>query len=164
MSDRVTFRPFEPSDLPALQAVRKAAYAPVFQSFRDIVGKDIAFVAFARADEEHAVYLESLCEPQDGRHLFVALVDEKIVGFCTYALNREKRTGEIGLNGVHPDHAGRGIGTKMYAFALDRMKEAGIRVAEVGAGGDPSHAAARRAYEKVGFGPRIPSVTLYKLV
>jgi GNAT superfamily N-acetyltransferase len=164
MTDNVTFRAFEPRDLPAMQVVRKAAYAPVFQSFRDIVGRDIAAVAFMRADEEHAAYLESLCEPQDGRHLFVALVESNIVGFCTYTLNREKRTGEIGLNGVHPDHAGRGIGTTMYAFVLDRMKEAGIRVAEVGTGGDPSHAAARRAYEKVGFGPRIPSVSYYKLL
>jgi GNAT superfamily N-acetyltransferase len=164
MSDRVAFRPFELHDVAAMQAVRKAAYAPVFQSFRDIVGKEIAAVAFMRADEEHASYLESLCEPQDGRHLFVALVDGVIVGFCTYTVNREKRTGEIGLNGVHPDHAGRGIGTKMYAFALDRMKENGILIAEVGTGGDPSHAAARRAYEKVGFGPRIPSVSYYKLL
>jgi GNAT superfamily N-acetyltransferase len=164
MSERVAFRPIEPHDVAAMQAVRKAAYAPVFQSFRDIVGPDIAAVAFTKADEEHAAYLESLCEPQDGRHLFVALVENKIVGFCTYTLNREKRTGEIGLNGVHPDHAGHGIGAKMYEFALDRMKEAGILIAEVGTGGDTSHAAARRAYEKVGFGPRIPSVTYYKLL
>jgi GNAT superfamily N-acetyltransferase len=164
MSERVTFRPFEPHDVAAMQAVRKAAYAPVFQSFRDIVGKEIAAVAFAKADEEHAAYLESLCEPLDGRHLFVALIEGAIVGFCTYTLNRDKQTGEIGLNGVHPDHAGRGIGAKMYAFALDRMKENSIRVAEVGTGGDPSHAAARRAYEKVGFGPRIPSVSYYKVL
>jgi GNAT superfamily N-acetyltransferase len=164
MTEYVTFRPFERDDFPAMQAVRKAAYAPVFRSFREIVGPEIAAVAFAKADEEHVAYLDSLCEPQDGRHLFVALVGDTIVGFCTYTLNREKRTGEIGLNAVHPDYAGRGIGTKMYAFALERMKEAGMLVAEVGTGGDPSHAPARRAYEKVGFGPRIPSVALYKLL
>lgn len=164
MIDNVTFRPFEPRDVPAMQMVRKAAYAPVFQSFRDIVGKDIAAVAFARADEEHAVYLEGLCTLQNARYLFVALIEEKLVGFCAYTLNLEKRTGEIGLNAVHPDHAGRGIGTKMYAVALDRMKENGILVAEVGTGGDPSHAAARRAYEKAGFGPRIPSVSYYKVL
>ena len=37
-------------------------------------------------------------------------------------------------------------------------------VATVGTGGDPSHAPARRAYETAGFGPAIPSLTLYRLL
>jgi GNAT superfamily N-acetyltransferase len=164
MSDDLTFRPFAPDDLPAMQQVRKAAYAPVFQSFRDIVGPKIAAIAFARADEEHAEYLEGLCKPEDGRHMFVALLNGALVGFCAYTMNREKRTGEIGLNAVHPDHGNRGVGARMYQFAIDRMKEAGLLLVEVGAGGDPSHAPARRAYEKAGFGPRIPSVSLYRLL
>ncbi|MEM7223540.1 MAG: GNAT family N-acetyltransferase [Pseudomonadota bacterium] len=69
--------------------------------------------------------------------------------------------GEIDLNAVDPDHQGSGVGAWMYAYALDRMKEAGMLVASVGTGGDPSHAPARRAYEKAGFGPAIPSVHLY---
>jgi hypothetical protein len=48
----------------------------------------------------------------------------------------------------------------MYEFAIAQMKEAGMRVATVGTGGDPSHAPARRAYEKVGFAVQIPSVWL----
>lgn len=48
----------------------------------------------------------------------------------------------------------------MYDYAQLRM--AGMRVAEVGTGGDPSHAPARRAYAKAGFGPGIPSVYLYQ--
>ncbi len=34
----VILRAFHPDDLPALQAVRQAAFAPVFRSFRDLVG------------------------------------------------------------------------------------------------------------------------------
>ena len=37
---------------------------------------------------------------------------------------------------------------------------AGMRAATVSTGGDDSHAAARRAYEKAGFSARIPSVWL----
>ncbi len=44
------------------------------------------------------------------------------------------------------------------------MKEWGAEVATVSTGGDPSHAPARRAYGKAGFGPAIPSVALYKLL
>jgi len=50
----------------------------------------------------------------------------------------------------------------MYECATDRLRELGMRVAEVGTGGDPSHAPARRAYAKAGFGPGIPNVYLYK--
>ena len=59
---------------------------------------------------------------------------------------------------MHPDYAGRGIGTALYDFALDRMSAAGIRVATVSTGADPSHAAARRAYTRAGFSAEIPSV------
>ena len=42
------------------------------------------------------------------------------------------------------------------------MREAGVRVATVGTGGDAAHAPARRAYEKAGFGPYLPSIYMYK--
>ncbi len=44
---------------------------------------------------------------------------------------------------------------------LARMRELGAEVATVGTGGDPSHAPARRAYAKAGFGPALPSVYAY---
>ena len=50
----------------------------------------------------------------------------------------------------------------MYELVLERMREQGMLLATVGTGGDPSHAPARRAYEKVGFGPALPSVWLYR--
>jgi ribosomal protein S18 acetylase RimI-like enzyme len=59
--------------------------------------------------------------------------------------------GEISMLAVHPDHQGGGIGTALTEFALDRLKEAGMRVAMVETGGDPGHAAARRTYEKAGY-------------
>lgn len=73
-------------------------------------------------------------------------------------LDRDGGIGEIALNGVHPDYAGRGIGTALYELALDEMAAAGLKVATVSTGGDPSHAPARRAYEKAGFDVGIPSV------
>ena len=42
--------------------------------------------------------------------------------------------------------------------SLARMREAGMRVATVATGADPSHAPARRAYEKAGFTVQIPVV------
>ncbi len=157
-------RAFEPGDLPALQAIRKAAFEPVFKSFREIVGEDIARIAFAHADAEQAKLLDGICRAQSGHQLFVATIGEEIVGFVAFTIDASKRSGEIGLNAVHPRQAGRGIGTFMYRQVMAHMKECGMALVTVGTGGDASHAAARRAYEKAGFGRPLPSMYLYKLL
>lgn len=147
-----------------MQRVRQAAFGPVFRSFREIVGERVFSLALADADTEQARLLESLCGPGSGHRVLVATVDGAVVGFVSFTVDAAKRTGEIGLNAVHPDHAGRGIGTAMYGHALARMKERGAEVVEVSTGGDPGHAPARRAYEKAGFGHALPSVALYRLL
>ena len=157
-------RPFEHGDLPDMQRVRSAAFEPVFRSFREIVGEQIAALAFADADAEQAKLLDDICAADSTHHVLVVTIGDEIVGFVSFTIDAEKRMGEIGLNAVHPNHAGRGIGTKMYEHVLARMKELGMAVPTVGTGGDPSHAPARRAYEKAGFGPPIPSLYLYRLL
>jgi ribosomal protein S18 acetylase RimI-like enzyme len=160
----LTLRAVEPGDLPALQGIRQAAFAPIFRSFREIVGEEIAALAFTQADEEQAKLLDDICAPESTHHGLVATLDDERVGFVSFTTDAAKRTGEIGLNAVHPDYAGRGIGTWMYQQVLARMKERGMALAVVGTGGDSSHAPARQAYQKAGFGPAIPSVYLYKLL
>ena len=155
-------RPFEAEDLPALQRIREAAFAPVFRSFRQIVGEDIAQLAFTHADDEQAKLLDDICASGSPHRVLVAAVGGEIVGFVSFTLDAATWIGEIGLNAVHPDHAGKGVGTFMYAHVLACLKEAGAVLATVGTGGDPSHAPARRAYAKAGFGPGLPSVYLYR--
>ena len=146
--DTRVIRSFEPRDLPALQAIRRAAFEPVFRSFRDIVGEKIAAIALTDADAEQAKHLDDICVPDSGHHVLVVTLDGETVAFVSYSIDTAKRTGEIGLNAVHPDHAGRGLGTWMYDYVLARMTELGMAVAVVGTGGDSSHAPARRAYER----------------
>lgn len=155
-------RPFEPGDLPRLQAIREAAFAPVFRSFRALVGKGIAEAAFAQAEDEQRKLLADIAVDGSGHHLFVVLLGPEIVGFIAFTADDAKKLGEIGLNAVLPHHAGKGIGTAMYRFALGRLRQLGMVAAEVGTGGDSSHAAARRAYEKAGFGSTIVSVHMYR--
>ena len=160
----VTIRPFAAGDLPRLQEIRAAAFQPVFQSFRDIVGEAIAARAFATAHAEQAGLLDQLCRPDSSHLAFVVMAAGEIVGFVTISLNRASRIGEIGLNAVDSANARQGIGTRLYAFALSLMRDEGMRLTTVSTGGDASHAPARRAYEKLGFGAGIPAVTLYKLL
>lgn len=160
----LVIRPVKADDLPLLQDVREAAFAPVFASFRSILGEEIYNLAQAWEDEAQGALLASIIATGSGWEIFVAELGTAVVGFVSVQLNPDKQIGEIGLNAVHPDHAGKGIGTAMYNLALARMKEAGMRVATVSTGGDPNHAPARRAYEKAGFTAGITSVWLCRLL
>lgn len=153
-------RPVSVDDQLRLDQIRQAAFAPVFASFRSILGDDIYELAQAREDEAQGRLLVSMLAPESGWEVYVAEEAGSVVGFVAIQLNHATQVGEIGLNAVHPSHAGKGVGTRMYEFAIARMKEAGMRVATVATGGDPSHAPARRAYEKAGFTVHIPSVWL----
>ena len=84
--------------------------------------------------------------------VWVAEVGASVVGFVSVEIFDPKRSmGEISMLAVDPDHQGRGIGTALTRFALERLKDAGMKVVVVETGGDPGHAAARRTYEKAGF-------------
>lgn len=147
-----------PEDEARLQAIRRAAFAPIFASFRALLGDEIYELAQRRGDEAQEGLLTSLMTPGASKALYVAETKGEIVGFVAVLLDHDTLVGEIGLNAVDPARAGRGAGSALYEFALARMRQAGMQVATVSTGGDPSHAPARRAYEKVGFDAVIPSV------
>jgi GNAT superfamily N-acetyltransferase len=156
------FRLAVPEDMPRLQEIRRAAFAPVFASFRSMLGAEIYELAQRRDDEAQEGLLASLLPAESGFKLFVAEAREIVVGFVSIRLNHETTVGEVGLNAVDPAHGGKGFGTALYDFAVTQLKEGGMKVAMVGTGGDPSHAPARRAYRKAGFNVEIPSVWMYR--
>jgi ribosomal protein S18 acetylase RimI-like enzyme len=157
-----SIRTYSPTDLPALHAVRAAAFAPVFASFRNIVGPEISALGLTTAEQEQADLLDAIAKPDSGHAIAVAEANGAIAGFVSWKPNIAPGIGEITLNAVHPDHGGKGIGTALYKHALAALKSAGMQLATVGTGGDPSHAPARRAYEKVGFSVHIPSIYMYR--
>jgi len=95
----------------------------VFRSFREIVGSEIAAIAFSDADAEQAELLDDICHPDSRHEILVATTAGRIVGFVSFAIDAEKRMGEIGLNAVHPRRTGAGIGTELYRHVFVRMKE-----------------------------------------
>jgi GNAT superfamily N-acetyltransferase len=156
------FRLASPDDTPRLQAIRAAAFAPVFASFRELLGDEIYELSQRRDEEGHGALLDSLLASDSPWEVYVAESGEVVAGFIAVQANAETLVGELGLNAVDPAHAGAGIGTKMYEFAVARLKQLGMNVAMVGTGGDPSHAPARRAYEKAGFGAELPTIWMFK--
>lgn len=158
----VSFRWARVEDHAKLDAIRAAAFAPVFASFRELLGDELYALAQAKDDAHHHEVLASLLAPGSGWDVFVAEHGQHLVGFVCVRFDAQTLLGEIGLNAVDPTQAGHGIGTAMYEHALAHLKQRGAKVATVGTGGDKSHLPARRAYEKAGFDHSIPSVWMYK--
>ncbi len=145
-------------DLEAMEAIRERAFKPVFESFRKILGDVIYETAQRPEDITQKELLKSYFEEDSVWKTWKVIHDSQIIGFLTIRLDAEQAVGEIGLNAVDPNFAGKGVGTRTYDFAIDEMKRAGMKVATVATGGDPSHLPARKAYRKAGFNVEIPSV------
>ena len=153
-------RPAEERDVPDIRRIASAAWEPIYAYFREQMGEELygrehpGEPLVRKADSVEDFFRR---EPE---WMFVTELDAKVVGFCTYVL-KDNGVGEIGNNAVDPVAQGRGIGTMQYEECLRRMREAGMAYATVHTGLDPSHAAARRGYEKVGFRQVRPHVEYY---
>ena len=144
-------RPLSDRDVATLVELTLFAFPPVFESFRGILGSAVYERIWPDWEAGQREAVETMCNDGDTYTVLVADLDGHAVGFLAYTLHEESETGEIQLIAVHPDHQNRGIATELCSVALRRMKEQGMTFARVETGGDPSHAPARRAYEKVGF-------------
>ena len=138
-----------------------AAWAPVFDSFRQILGAGIYRAIWPDWRESQRECIEAVCRDGSGTTVLVAEVDGLVVGFLAYEVQPKDRTAEVTLLAVDPAYQNQGIGTELNLVALDRMRERGVELARVETGGDASHAPARRSYEKAGY-TGLPLVRYFK--
>ena len=162
MPDDVIIRALKPDDVETLAEIGLAAWTPVFEVRRKMVGDDIYDTVWPDALERKANQIRRACEPEHAAHVRVAETGGKVAGFVTFYADVDAGVGEIGNNAVHPDFQGRGIGGRMYAAVFDELRAMGVRIVKVSTGGDDAHLPARRAYEKAGFDLSLPSVTYYR--
>jgi GNAT superfamily N-acetyltransferase len=148
-------------DIDAIVELSLLAWAPVFGSFRQVLGSAIYTQLFPDWRASQAAVVESMCRDTDKYTGWVAERDQTVAGFILYELNTQSKVGEVQLLAVHPVHQKLGIATLLNTVALEQMKAQGMHLAVVGTGGDPGHAPARAAYEKVGY-TALPLVRYYK--
>lgn len=144
-------RPVCDADIEALVQLSLLAWEPVFASFRQTLGPTVYTAIWPNWRSSQREAIEIICQQDDPFRVWVADLDGTVVGFVAYELNTEDNTGEVQLLAVHPDHQNQGIGTELNLVALSEMKKSGLTMAKVETGGDPSHAPARRSYEKAGY-------------
>jgi ribosomal protein S18 acetylase RimI-like enzyme len=148
---RPRIRPFEDGDTEAVVGLSLRAWAPAFASLEQTLGPEIFRQQHPDWREDQRRAVEDACATKKGR-VWVAEAGASAIGFVAVEFNHPERSmGEISMLAVDPDHQGCGIGTALTGFALDRLKDAGMKVAMVETGGDSGHAPARHVYEKAGY-------------
>ena len=156
-----SIRPALNDDIEDLVQLSLLAWAPVFSSFKQVLGERIYSLIYPDWRRQQKEVVERVCKDNEKTLVWVAESDGIVTGFIAYTSNSEEKTGEVELLAVHPDYQNRGIGTALNQFALEKMKASGMKIVMVGTGGDPGHAPARRSYEKAGY-TALPLVRYYQ--
>ena len=153
-------RPIQNGDFMEIVQLSLVAWIPVFESFERVLGPTIFRLLYPDWRESQKQVVEQICG-KETNIVLVAEAEGRVAGFIAYELNDESRVGVVHLLAVHPEFQNRGIGTELNKVALGKMQQSGMKLAEVGTGGDPGHAAARICYEKAGY-TAMPTVTYLK--
>ena len=157
----LSIRPVCDADVETLVQLSLSAWDPIFASFEHILGTTIYRLIWPDWQASQRAGIETVCRDREKFKVLVAEFEEKVVGFLAYELNIQDKVGEVQLLAVQPAYQNRGIGTALNNFALDEMRESGMKMAKVETGGDSSHAPARRSYEKAGY-TGLPLVRYFK--
>lgn len=160
--DETIIREHRSEDTPSLLEIAVAAWESIFSCYRETMGEDLFGAVFPDWQEDKKRQVEEACGGQRGSMVYVAERNGEVVGFVTFYPNPVPGVYEMGNNAVRPDFQGRGIGQMMYERVFEKLRELGVHSVKVLTGGDPSHAPARRAYEKAGFKVQLPMVDYYR--
>lgn len=139
-----------PDDVAACVRFGIEAFRPVFASFEDLYGADLFHRLRPDWEKEQMAYIESACTDKE---TLVSMRNGQVSGFVVIETDVFDGIGAIELLAVDPSHENLGLGTLLNHKALNRLGEAGMVYAIVSTGNDPSHAPARRSYERAGFRP-----------
>jgi ribosomal protein S18 acetylase RimI-like enzyme len=154
-----TIRPFAASDADAIVDLSLRAWAPVFASFKAVLGGDLYARVHPDWRRDQAVSVRKALDDND---TWVAEADDTVAGFVNVIFHADQ-SAEIYMIAVDPAAQRQGIASLLTDFALDEMRTRGIDLAIVATGGDPGHAPARATYDKAGFTP-CPQVWYSKLL
>ena len=156
-------RLFQPSDLEPMVAIARKAWKKIFEGFRQQLGDELYTILYGNRLQDKRYQLTEFTA-KFPRQCYVCERNGKIVGFVTFGLNSETKTGILTNNAADPDSGEKGIGQEMYAAVFERMRQEGMIAVTVSTGLDEGHAPARRAYERAGFEKHLDSVTYCKML
>ena len=155
-----TIRPQLDADIAAIVAFSLRAWKPVFASMAHVLGPRLNRLVYPDWAAAQARAVEEVCRDET-MTVWVAEAGARPVGFVAVAFRTDPDSAEIEMIAVDPDQQNRGIGSALLACAFGQISAAGVKLVQLGTGGDPGHAPARHTYEKAGF-TALPLVRYYK--
>ena len=153
-------RLFQPSDLEPMVVIARKAWKKIFEGFRQQLGDELYTILYGNRLQDKRYQLTEFTA-KFPKQCYVCERNGKIVGFVTFGLNRETKTGILTNNAADPDSGEKGVGQEMYAAVFERMRQEGMIAVTVSTGLDEGHAPARRAYERAGFSLQLQNTTYY---
>ena len=146
--DELTIQPF---DVEKDAEVLRRIVAEVFGGgFGALMEQEFGVIGGRPWGEWQADNILAYFAPDETRS-FVVRKDDEIVGFCSYVIDPARKCGQVGYNAVAREHQGKGIGSAMMKFVMDRFQAEGMEYAMVLVSDNAEHAPALRVYEKFGF-------------
>lgn len=150
MKSDAVIRPYRPEDLPAIEKIVKLIWTVGMDYVREQV---YGFQIGGQPWYEHKLQAVRGDAQHRPDYWFVTECDGQVVGFCSYHIDTKTGIGIVGLNGLHPDVQGQGLGSLQLRFILKKISERGMTIVEVITGLNEGHGPARRLYERAGFKP-----------
>lgn len=154
-------RPLTPEDLEAVVDLSLLAWKPVFASFENILGTAIFDQLYhPHWREAQAAEVRKNCLADGAESFVLTTADGVTAGFIVLEQHKNESLGVVEMIAVHPEHQRQRHARALMEFAIQRLRDQGLALINVGTGGDPGHAPARALYEAVGF-TGVPLVAYY---
>lgn len=155
-------RTYEPRDQARILELTVATFEPFYENyFRTLMGETVFAHQHGDWRDDYETQVENLHDPHQGKQVAVCAVEGDIVGYVGWAVDPERRHGEIDILAVSTAIRGHGVGRALCEHAFAAMKAEGVEVVEIGTGDDPFHQPARALYESLGCTP-LPAVVYFK--
>lgn len=150
-----TVRPFHPTHRAQVVEIARGAF--IYDRFHadDALPPGVA-------DQVHEDWIGNCCSGEMADIVWIAADADTVLGFITCKLDRERRTGTIGLVATDVIARRRGVGRALTAQALHWFHQQ--RATSVQVGTQLANIPAARLYQSFGFGPVSVSLTFRRLL
>jgi GNAT superfamily N-acetyltransferase len=151
MSEPLKITSFKSEHHAQILALSLKAWTPVFTLMRQAVQTYVYDNFYPKGwDVRQSADIDAFLR-DEGERVWVALLDDRVVGWVGVRLHEEDKMGEIYILAVDPDVQRKGIAPALLDKAHTFMREAGMAMVMVETGDDDGHIASRATYERAGF-------------
>jgi len=145
------FRLFNISKIPQGITIRKEKEISDYTNYANVINKSFqeSFKWEPKTEDQFKKLIDTLRKATEVEHCF-ALENEKIIGTCDILINtKQDFIGTIANFGILPSYQYRGIGSALFAFGVESLREKGCN--EINLKVEANNEKALDLYKKFGF-------------